>query len=164
MLHRGRPGSRSAGKPAKAALLALGAFVAACSGDPELPSGWEGAERVAGLTQSSCSTSSLRDHDERATFAPGARRLDLTYSDAHFRCEQSVEGFYRDAGGKLDVLVQPVDMHPSSVARCDCLYEIDVVVDKLGSGSRTVTLFRRWDAKNEPNEPVAIGSASVAIE
>jgi hypothetical protein len=101
-----------------------------------------GGKPVAALTQSSRGESSLAEHDERADFAPGPKRLNLDYTDAHFRCQQSVEGFYKDKDGKLDVLVQPVDMHPSSVTRCDCLYDINVVVEGLGSGTRTVTLFR----------------------
>jgi hypothetical protein len=62
------------------------------------------------------------------------------------------------------VLVQPVEMHPSSVTRCDCLYDISVAIEDIRAGSRTVTLFRRWDDHNEPNDPVTIDSKSIVVE
>ena len=148
----------------RAALAAMGLCLVACSNDDDLPPGWEDAEPVAELTQSSCSEGAPGKHDEHATFAPGEKRVDVEYLDAHFRCEQRVEGFYKDSGGRLDVLVQPVEMHPSSVTRCDCLYDIGVAIEDIRAGSRTVTLFRRWDDLNDPNDPVTIDSESIVVE
>jgi hypothetical protein len=59
------------------------------------------------------------------------------------------------------VLVQPIDMNPSAVAACDCLYEIRMTVPV--EVPATVTLYRRWDALNEPNDPVEIGSVDVRL-
>jgi hypothetical protein len=86
------------------------------------------------------------------------------YLDAHFRCEQSVEGFLRESGSAVDLLVQPIDMNPTSVAMCDCLYEIVMIVKPLAAGQHDVTLYRRWDAINEPNDPVLIGTAQAQVE
>jgi hypothetical protein len=143
--------------------VAAGLFLFGCTED--LPPGWEGADHVTSLTQHDCGGSPLDEGDsERAMFLPGRNRLEIEYSDAHFRCQQGVEGFYKDAGGTLEVLVQPVDMSPSSVAACDCLYDIDIVIDSLASGSRQAVLSRRWDDINDDNDPVVIDSEPIVIE
>jgi hypothetical protein len=152
---------------AKLSVIAVVAFgLGGCASDEEtadLPAGWENAKRVTDFIQHDCGGSALDEHDERATFLPSDAGLDVRYEDAHFRCEQDVEGFYKDSGGKLDILVQPVEMNPSSIVRCDCLYEITFAIEPL-AGSRQATLFRRWDAMNEPNDPVEIASEAVAVE
>ncbi|HEX6766960.1 MAG TPA: hypothetical protein VF103_15800 [Polyangiaceae bacterium] len=154
------------------AAIAVSAFcLGACSSDDseepaaaDLPSDWQGAERVTNLMQLDCEGSPLEGSNERATFLPGDGSLGVQYEEAHFRCQQDVEGFFKDEGETLDILVQPNEMHPTSVARCDCLYDITMAIEPLGAGSRQVTLFRRWDDINEPNDPVQIGSELVTIE
>jgi hypothetical protein len=153
------------------AIVTAAFSLGACSSDdsdpastPDLPADWQGANRVTDLIQLDCQGSPLDGSNERATFLPGDGRLGVQYDEAHFRCEQDVEGFYKDAGEALDVLVQPVDMHPSSVAACDCLYDIAIAIERLAAGSRRVTLFRRWDDINEPNDPVEIATELVAVK
>ena len=50
-----------------------------------------------------------------------------------FRCAQSVEGFWLAEHDTLHVLVQPIDMDPSEVAGCDCLYDLSMTVPGEGS-------------------------------
>jgi hypothetical protein len=137
------------------------------SGDaavPDLPSGWSAATRVESLTQAACSGSPYVGSNERAAFLPGRGRFEVDYRDAHFRCNQKVEGFFKTTGGAIDVLVQPVDMSPDSVTRCDCLYDITVIVGPIPAGGHDVTLSRRWDDLNDPNDPVQIGSGFVTVQ
>lgn len=155
---------RSIDRMGRVALIGMGLWLVACSDSADLPAGWEDAERIIGLAQSTCEKSATEAHEERATLTPGARRLAVEYFDALFRCEQKVEGFYKDVDGRLDLLVQPIDLHPSSVARCGCLYDIAFAVEGLSAGDRTVTLFRRGDEVKDPSEPVTISSQSVVIE
>ena len=144
------------------ALVVLGSvLVSGCSED--LPPGWEGAEHVTKLTQSECGGNAY-ESESSATFLPGKRKLTLEYEHAHFRCQQEVEGFYKDAGGMLEVLVQPVDMDPGEVASCDCIYDIDIVIESLASGSRQAILYRRGDNINVPNDPVVIDAEPIVIE
>ncbi len=131
----------------------------ACS--PDLPAGWESAEPLP-IVQSGCGRSALDDHDERLELAAKAGAIQLAYKDAHFRCEQEVEGFLKKSGATFEVLVQPRDMDPSGVDKCDGLYDITAELS-ASAGAATVKLFRRWDDINEPNQPVAIGSAEVAV-
>ncbi|XXT14968.1 hypothetical protein WME94_32440 [Sorangium sp. So ce429] len=145
-------------------VVMAGMLVLVGCGGADLPEGWEDAEAIEGLTQSECLASAYDATVKEtlaATPANGAVRLD--YRAAHFRCEQEVEGFVRTAGGKVEVLVQPAEMDPSAVVRCDCRYDIGMKIDGLDKGAVTVELYRRWDNINEPNEPVKVGSVDVQI-
>jgi hypothetical protein len=81
----------------------------------------------------------------------------LDYKHAPFRCSQDVDGYLRRSEGKLDILVQPVDMDPDSVAKCDCLYDITADIEAQ-PGSYTVTAYRRGDNWAGGNEVVKAGS------
>ena len=101
-------------------------LVLACG--PDLPAGWEDASPVEGFTQSECAGDALSDTGQQDV--PGATAtggsVDVSVTAAQFRCSQAVEGFWRADGDALFVLVQPTDMHPSSVAKCDCLYDLQL--------------------------------------
>jgi len=86
----------------------------------------------------------------------------LAYDHAHFRCVQDVEAFAKRSEHALEVLVQPIDMHPYVVAACDCLYNINMRPES-GAGALDITLYRRWDALNNPNGPVSIGSVKLEM-
>lgn len=135
-------------------LVPVALALAACG--PDLPAGWEGAERVDALTQAECSGSPYEGYDERLEVSSPTR---FRYRQAPFRCEQEVEAYYQTDGNAVEVLVQPVDMHPGVVAACDCLYDIDFgLVPPVGDD--TLTLYRRWDGLNESNALVKVGEVS----
>lgn len=120
----------------------------------DLPEGWAGASPLP-LTQSACDGDPYAgDPNERVE--AGEDGASVRYLEAHFRCEQDVEAFGLEQDGVLGVLVQPVDMNPRVVARCDCLYNLDIGLQ--GSTAGEVELWRRWDNLNDPNEPVYVGS------
>jgi len=126
----------------------------------DLPAGWEDAQPVDDLSQSACKGSPYdTGFTEAMTASAGSPGLRVVGEPLAFRCEQDVEAFYKVNGEAVDVLVQPVNMNPKVVAGCDCTYKVD-----MGIGvdpPAEVTLYRRWDAINDPNEPVEVGSASV---
>ncbi|WP_437718284.1 hypothetical protein WMF45_18800 [Sorangium sp. So ce448] len=141
-----------------AALLVVG-----CGG-ADLPEGWEDAEAIEGLTQSECKAGVSEDTVQEALVAtPERGAVHIEYRAAQFRCDQEVEGFVRIADSRVDVLVQPVDMDPGSVAGCDCRYDIDMAIKGLSKGAFAVELYRRWDNINDPNDPKKIGSTEVQI-
>jgi hypothetical protein len=125
-----------------------------------LPPGWEDAEPIEDFHQRECSGDPYGASHERVEAESTADAIGVDYLEAHFRCEQKVEGFFKTRGAHVEVLVQPVDMDPSAVAACDCLYDIRMTVPVEAPVS--LTLFRRWDNQNEPNDPVEIGSVDVA--
>ncbi len=53
-------------------------------------------------------------------------------------------------------------MKPTSVAKCDCLYgvEMDLPAPK---GDYTVSVYRRWDHKSGADDPLKIGSEVVTV-
>jgi hypothetical protein len=139
----------------RASLLGL-LLLAACAG-PDLPPGWEGARTIP-LTQSECEGSPFEPFDERVE-AGSAGTLEVL--ETHFRCAQEVEAFL--AEDEERVLVQPIDMNPSLVPDCDCLYDLSVTLEGLAAGVHRVEVFRRWDALNDPNDPVLLGAVEVSI-
>lgn len=145
-------------RPIFRCVISAALLLAGCGND--LPPGWEGAERIEDLYQRECSGDPYTGGDERVEAEATPDAIGVDYLDAHFRCEQKVEGFFKTSGDRVDVLVQPIDMNPSAVAACDCLYDIRMTLPVTAPA--TVTLYRRWDALNEPNDPVEIGSVDVA--
>lgn len=139
-----------------------GLVASACGVD--LPAGWEQARAVSAFTQHPCEAGSaysgvLAD----VTLTAGDGRVDVLYQHARFRCDQDVTGFYRSGPGTLDILVQPEDMSPASVARCDCLYDIELSVTGLG-GTFVVTLYRRADSYGgNDTTPQVEGVATVTV-
>src|SRR6185503_11019510 len=87
----------------------------------DLPAGWAGARELP-VDQSAC---------EAGGSASGALalmrdmgRLRATYLGAQFRCQQRVCGYRLDDADLTRVLVQPCEMDPTDVPRCDCLYQV----------------------------------------
>ncbi|HEX7479966.1 MAG TPA: hypothetical protein VF331_19340 [Polyangiales bacterium] len=130
----------------------------------DLPAGWSGAERITQFTQMECGGHpGIPGAPPEAIQAVGTvNGLDVDYEHANFRCDQQVEGFARRTGPALDMLVQPIDMHPVNVAGCDCSYHIKASI-RVEVGTFKVSVYRRWDALTIPNEPLKIGQADVDV-
>ena len=50
------------------------------------------------------------------------------------------------------------------MAGCDCLYSIVIDITDLAAGDYAVSLSRRWDNINDPNDPVPIATDIVTVE
>ncbi len=144
--------------------ILLAALAAGCQLSPDLPEGWEDAEPVSSLVQAECDGDPYDGAEGFLEASAAAGEVVVTYGDAHFRCAQDVEAFYRLEGAVLSILVQPIDMDPKNVAACDCLYDVDLTVDGLDAGALTVELFRRWDNINDPNDPELVDSVELGSE
>ncbi len=122
---------------------------------------------VAAFRQSDCigSVTELeqRSRRERIEVEGGQGLVRVAYRDAHFRCEQRVAAHASVHGNAIDVVVQPADMNPRTVAKCDCLYDITFEVPRLVPTTYEVTVARRWDERHGAGEAVRIGSASVVV-
>jgi hypothetical protein len=144
-----------------ALLVAAGCTDSDSGANADLPSGWEGAKKIADFTQMECDGGS--DESEESIAVEGvAGGIELAYDHARFRCSQDVEGFARRSEGQLDILIQPVDMNPSSVAKCDCTYDIVAKV-AAAAGEHTVTVYRRPDNIGGEHDPVKVDSADVVV-
>jgi len=150
-------------RTATVALLALLPLALGCG--PDLPQDWIGAELVETLDQSACETEDpYEGHMEDITAEGREGAVDVTYLGAHFRCSQEVEAYWMHDAHEIQVLVQPVEMDPDTVAGCDCLYEIWLRVEPIEADTWQISLWRRWDNQNDPNDPVAIGTESVVVQ
>ncbi len=118
--------------------------------------------RIPGLQQSSCEGSPYDGAEEALSVTGASGSLHVVYAPAHFRCSQAVAGFVLTSGGDSEILVQPIDMNPQTVAKCDCLYTIDMDIE-APEGEHLVSLFRRWDHKSGADDPLQIGSQSVTV-
>lgn len=142
--------------------VALLVLLSACG--PDLPPGWEGADPIPDLVQRQCAGSPYDgDYEERVEADGGAGKVDVALRETVFRCAQDVEGFALAGDGTLDVLVQPIDMHPSAVAGCDCLYDVEMTLD-ADAGDVVVSAWRRWDSYAGVNDPVAVGEVTVTVQ
>jgi hypothetical protein len=128
----------------------------------DLPQGWETARLIEDLHQTACQGSPYDGTPEAMTASPSGRSIHITYEPAHFRCAQTVQGFLKLGTGNVDVLVQPIDMNPATVAKCDCFYGIQMNV-QVESGRHSVAVYRRWDHKSGADSPLEIGSESVTV-
>lgn len=128
----------------------------------DLPPGWESAQGMVTFSQSACTASMPGTATESITVTTGKGSVTVAYHNAHFRCDQPVQGFVTVGGGHLNYLVQPSNMSPSSVARCDCLYEI-AMNSFVAAGPETVTLYRRADHQSGNASAVQVGRASVTV-
>jgi hypothetical protein len=134
-------------------------FLFAACDTPDLPEGWEDAERIEDFTQAAC--------DQGDTGAPvitGEQQdgdVALTVGPVGFRCAQDVEGYWMPTGDAgASVLVQPIDMNPTSVAKCDCLYDLALTIPT--ATPVTMEVYKRWDRHGDDDpQPVAIGTVEV---
>ena len=145
-------------------------FSIACG---NLPEGWEDAQPIDDFTQAECAGDPYLDEVEGVpvennvepiTFSVEGNRLDIQYNQAIFRCEQTVEGFQMMDGDSISVLIQPQDMSPSQVAKCDCFYDIEISIGEISSGEYDVEVFHRNDEYGGESEVQRVGGFNVGIE
>ena len=145
-------------------IVGVTAALLACS---RLPADWQNASGVAAFHQSDC-IGSVADLEqgraERVKLRGDDGRLHVEFLDAHFRCDQRVTAYAKLSDRRVEILVQPVEMNPVTVAKCDCLYVVRFEVRGLDAGEYEVTVHRRWDNRHAPNEPVEIDSDRVSVK
>lgn len=145
------------------AVVTLPLFLAVACGEPEpeLPEGWEEAEPVVEFSQSPCGGDPVAEpQDQSINVTTGGGTADVVWENARFRCDQAVEGFLRRTAGALDLLVQPTDLNPDEVARCDCYYTLNAGFNTADS-DRTFTFYTRADEVGGPSSPSRVGSVTV---
>lgn len=132
---------------------------AACTSD--LPEGFR-CQQALSVEQSECSGNATGE-----TLTPSVHWTTdgkaLHIEDVRFRCKQSVCAYVDTSsrGSTAQVLLQPCDMSPSTVYRCDCGYSFDVPIS-LPSTTTGVSVQQRSDAYGggEPTSRV-IGNVAV---
>jgi hypothetical protein len=128
------------GTVAMAGLSACGGGDSNTPGDT-LPAGWSGAQALT-IDQSACKGSAPAVTTTFELTETGI--LTGTIKDLSFRCQQTACAYVTDDGATTRVLVQPCDLHPTSVPKCGCQY--DVTFTLPARAARTaVEVYRRDD-------------------
>ncbi len=137
-------------------------IVVSCGGSARdtLPAGWAGAAPLT-VQQSTCNGDIMSAKPSLDVTDTGGT-ISVTYGDAEFRCNQQVCAYVMDAGATTRVLVEPCDLHPTSVTRCDCLYDVTFTLPTRASRT-AVELYRRGDfyAATSPPLPTLVASRAV---
>jgi hypothetical protein len=107
-----------------------------------LPEAWEGAEEIS-LHVSECDAA---DESIPESVSLDAADADVAaqFLSAGFRCSQDLCAYHLEEGGTGKVLVQPCEIHPDVVAKCDCRYDIEFEFPRP-SGDR-VEIWKGTDA------------------
>ena len=124
-------------------LVVVFLVVTSCGG-PELPLGWSDAREIA-LEQSSCSASepsSPIDHAVLAFLRDARLHVETT---VRARCSQELCAYRQRRGETEQFLLQPCEMHPDQVAKCDCPYRLTMST-KNERAEQDVELYQRSDA------------------
>ncbi len=110
-----------------------------------LPGIWAEATLIEHFTQAICN----EDMEEVMENAPKASTkvvndtILLTYPNAHFRCDQAVQGYVKRTDNGYSVLIQPTEMNPFMVAKCDCGYTLEAKLPNIKPND--VRVFHRGD-------------------
>ena len=81
--------------------------------------------------------------------------IDVNYQDS-FPCTEQLRAFVRVDGEQIDLLVQPVDLHPSAVAGSNCVMEMTVHAPDLEQGRYSIALYRRDNDVVDPDMAVRL--------
>jgi len=137
------------------AVLVVALCAMACGSEQEdLPADWAEALSLP-VDQSSCNGNAVMPSAGTLVLMRDMGRLRATYESAQFRCQQRLCAYRLEEAGRTRVLVQPCDMNPATVPKCDCLYDIGFDLPGVETG-RTVELHRRWDRYGATAEPVPV--------
>jgi hypothetical protein len=149
-----------------AAVASLG-FAASCGSgsggaSDTLPADWTGAQALT-IEQSQCkgsadgttATSTLDVTDTGGMLA-------VAITNLSFRCQQSLCAYVTDRGATTRVLLQPCDLHPTNVVRCDCWY--DVTFTLPARADRTaVEVYKRFDFYGATTPPTPTLAATAPV-
>ena len=127
---------------------------------PDLPEGWETAERVAAFAQTPCDGGGASTFSGSATSEGNFVAIEAQPVSA--RCDQALEAWWQATGsGGGEVLVQPVDMNPASVAKCDC-GPVAVSFRVPTTTLSTFDVYKRDDRHgNDDPQPYLLGQVGV---
>ena len=124
----------------------------ACSSTPEqvetpynLPGIWSTAILIENFTQEECNEDmeAVMESAPKASVKAVNDSLIITYPNAHFRCDQAVQGFIKQTEKGYSILIQPKELNPAMVAKCDCGYKLVATLPKTKSND--VRVFHRGD-------------------
>ena len=114
--------------------------------DYSLPETWDGAVLVKDFQQKTCNEDmiAVTDTPPKAIAKVSNGNLIISYPLAHFRCAHPVEALAKETDNEIAILIQPVEMNPLFVAKCDCGYNLVATIPNINP--QKVVLFHRSDS------------------
>jgi len=114
--------------------------------DYSLPDTWDGAVLVKDFQQKACNEDmiAVTENPPKAIAKVSNGNLIISYPLAHFRCDQPVEALAKETDNEVAILIQPVEMNPVFVAKCDCGYNLVATIPNVNP--QKVVLFHRSDS------------------
>jgi hypothetical protein len=67
-----------------------------------------------------------------------------------------------DGGATTRVLVQPCDLHPTNVVRCDCLYDVTFTI-RARADRTAIDVYKRFDFYGETTPPMPTLAATASL-
>jgi hypothetical protein len=124
--------------------------------DADVPDGWTCTTSLS-VEQSECQGDGLSSDAETSVAASDGQGVMI--SGGHFRCAQEVCAYLDESAETPRLLLQPCDMDPDSVAKCDCLYGLEVDVEVPAEG---LDVYSRSDNWGGVQEPILLGQLPAA--
>ena len=88
--------------------------------------------------------------------------VDITVRHYPARCAQELCAYAHEKGRVIEVLIQPCDLHPSSVTKCSCLYDLSISL-AVTPGEHEVAVYRRQDEYTGSTKPERIGTVPISL-
>jgi len=157
---RGAAGAGAAGTSTGGASGTDAGMAARDGGDDTLPLGWEGAEALM-IRQLPCGL-------DGASFPPpvvvtdGGSSINVEIACVELRELQALCGYASESGARTRVLIQPCDLHPTSVPKGDSSYDVRFTL-AARRDLTTLEVYERGDfyGATPPNAPKLIATAAV---
>ena len=143
--------SRSIVRVVTVAVLGAACDAGGGSAQDTFPSGWMGAQTLT-VAQSAC-------NDVSPTTMPSFEITDTggmisgALKDLSFRCQQALCAYVVDSGATTRVLVQPCNLHPTTVPKCGCRYDVTFALPARADRT-SVEVYRRDDFYGATTPPV----------
>jgi hypothetical protein len=147
-------------------LLLLTVPAAGCRPEPpEMPERWEDAEYVDSFQVDDLGATNFGGpHLGTMTMANSPAGLEVTYADS-FPASQEIEALKLVGNGRVDLLVQPRDLHPDVISGSNSTLHMEILVTGLADGTWDVALYRRdSDAVDEEMEVRLVDYGEVLIQ
>ncbi|MCK6508763.1 hypothetical protein L6R29_02200 [Myxococcota bacterium] len=127
------------------------------------------ALQATAIQQSACLPNSQTqdpaktDGKEAFTVAANGDQVEISFKNAHLRCEQKVTWEASLDGQILTAVVRPQEMNPTTVPRCDCRYDLGVKIGPLNKGKYTVKIQQKSDNYGSPSTTKDVHTSEVTI-
>lgn len=135
----------------------------ACNGDepPCDAAQWSCDDEVQMFSQAQCEGDVAQSLPVELDAQVQESTVNITVRHYPARCSQELCAYSHEKGRVIEVLIQPCDLHPDSVAKCSCNYDLSISL-ALAPGEHEVAVYRRQDEYTGSTSPKRIGTVPIS--